>query len=162
MARVFIALGGNLGDVRATFDHAVEMLAADGSVRIVKRSSDYETPPWGVTDQPAFVNACIEVETALTPHALLRHTQAIEKALGRDRKNDTRWGPRPIDLDMLAYDDVSLDDADLKLPHPYLFERAFVLVPLAEIAPDAVIGGLKVADAAAKIDRSGVVQLAAR
>src|SRR6185312_11616529 len=124
MARVFIALGGNLGDVRATFGRALEMLCADGAVRLVKRSSDYETPPWGVTDQPPFVNACIEVETALEPHDLLRRTQAVEKVLGRDRKNDTRWGPRPIDLDLLAYGDLALDDADLKLPHPYLFERA--------------------------------------
>ena len=162
MADVLIALGGNVGDVRAMFQHAVAMLCEDGDIRLVKRSADYRTPPWGVIDQPAFSNAAIAVETSLSPHALLERTQATEKALGRDRKNDVRWGPRAIDIDILAYGDVIVDEPDLKLPHPHLFERAFVLVPLAEIVPDRVIAGITVRDALAKLDTSGISLLPPR
>ena len=162
MADAFIALGGNLGDVRTTFDRAIALLCAGGAVRLTARSSDFRTPPWGITDQPAFINAVIAVSTTLTPHALLSRAQECERALGRDRNREQRWGPRPIDLDLLAYDNVVLNDATLTLPHPRLFERAFVLVPLAEIAPDRVIGGIRVGDAAAGIDTSGVEKLAAR
>jgi 2-amino-4-hydroxy-6-hydroxymethyldihydropteridine diphosphokinase len=162
MADVIIALGGNVGDVRAVFQLAIGKLCEDGDVWMIRRSSDYRTPPWGVTDQPAFANACINVETHLSPHALLERTQAVEKALGRDRTNDTRWGPRPIDLDIIAYGDVNVDEPDLKLPHPHLFERAFVLVPLAEIAPDRVIASIKVRDALAKLDTSGITLLPPR
>ena len=108
--------------------------------------------PGASTDQPPFVNLCIAVETSLTPHALLARAQAVERALGRDRANERRWGPRPVDIDLLAYDDVVLDEPDLTLPHPRLFERAFVLVPLAEIAPDRMIAGIKVRDALARVD----------
>ena len=144
------------------FQLAIGMLCEDGDVWMIRRSSDYQTPPWGVTDQPAFANACIHVETYLSPHALLERTQAVEKALGRDRTNDVRWGPRPIDLDIIAYGDVTVDEPDLKLPHPHLFERAFVLVPLAEIAPDWTISGIKVRDALAKLDTSGISLLPPR
>ena len=99
---------------------------------------------------------CLAVETALSPRALLERMQAVEKALGRDRSNEVRWGPRPIDIDLLAYDDVVLDEPELTLPHPRMFERAFVLVPLAEIAPDRVIGGTRVRDALANLDTSGI------
>src|ERR1700686_4867656 len=121
----FIALGGNLGDVRSTFDRAIAMLGDGGAVRLTARSSDYRTPPWGVADQPAFVNAVIAAATSLAPHALLARAQACERALGRDREREARWGPRPIDLDVLAYDDLVIDDATLTLPHPRLLERAF-------------------------------------
>ncbi len=161
MADVIIALGGNLGDVRGNFDRAVELLCDDDTT-LVKRSSDYRTPPWGIIDQPAFSNACIEIKTSLSPHALLERAQATEKALGRDRTNDLRWGPRAIDIDIIAYDDITIDEQDLKLPHPLLFERAFVLVPLAEIAPDRVIAGVKVSDALAKLDTSGISLLPPR
>jgi 2-amino-4-hydroxy-6-hydroxymethyldihydropteridine diphosphokinase len=162
MADVLIALGGNVGNVRATFDSAVDLLCGDSDVRLIKRSSDYLTPPWGKTDQPAFSNACIEVETSLSPHALLERGQAVEKALGRDRTKDVHWGPRTIDIDLLAYDDIKVDDPDLKLPHPYVLERAFVLVPLAEIVPDRMITGVKVRDALAKLDASGISLLPPR
>jgi 2-amino-4-hydroxy-6-hydroxymethyldihydropteridine diphosphokinase len=99
------------------------------------------------------------VETALSPRALLERTRGIEQQLGRDRANETRWGPRPIDIDILAFGDVEMQDPDLQLPHPRMFERAFVLVPLAEIAGDRVIGGIKVADALARIDAKGVEKL---
>lgn len=162
MAEAFIALGGNVGDVRATFDRAIARLGEDGAVQLTARSSDYRTPPWGVTDQPAFINAVVAVSTPLSPHALLARMQACEAALGRDRTRESRWGPRPIDLDLLAYDDVTLHDPDLTLPHPRLFERAFVLVPLAEIAADRLIAGIRVRDALARVDAGGIEKLPAR
>ena len=162
MAEALIALGGNIGDVRATFDRAIAMLCDGADVRLVARSSDYRTPPWGVAEQPAFVNSAIAVATALSPHQLLARAQACERALGRDRGRERRWGPRPIDLDLLAYDDVEVRDAELTLPHPHLFERAFVLVPLAEIAPDRAIAGIRVRDALARVDPSGIEKLPAK
>ena len=162
MAEAFIALGGNVGDVRATFDAAIAMLCDGPDVRLLARSSDYRTPPWGVTNQPPFINAVIAVSTTLAPHALLTRTQACERAFGRDRAHEQRWGPRTIDLDILAYDDLVLNDATLTLPHPHLFERAFVLVPLAEIAPDRVIAGVSVREALARVDTNGIEKLARR
>jgi 2-amino-4-hydroxy-6-hydroxymethyldihydropteridine diphosphokinase len=162
MAEAFIALGGNVGDVRATFDAAIAMLCEGAAVTLKARSSDYRTPPWGVTDQPPFINAVIAVSTALSPHALLARAQNCERALGRDREHERRWGQRPVDLDLLAYDNVALNDATLTLPHPHLFERAFVLVPLAEIAPDRVIAGIRVRDALARVDTAGIEKLPAR
>jgi len=162
MAEALLALGGNVGDVRATLDRAIAALCDGEQVRLLARSSDYRTPPWGVTDQPPFVNLCIAVATTLTPHALLARAQAVERALGRDRARERRWGPRPLDIDLIAYDDLAVDDNDLTLPHPRLFERAFVLVPLAEIAADRVIAGVKVRDALARVDAAGVVKLPPR
>jgi 2-amino-4-hydroxy-6-hydroxymethyldihydropteridine diphosphokinase len=162
MAEAFIALGGNVGDVRATFAQAIAMLCDNATVRLTARSSDYRTPPWGMTDQPPFTNAVIAVSTALEPHPLLRRAQDCERALGRLRTQEQRWGPRTIDLDLLAYDDLVLNDATLTLPHPHLFDRAFVLVPLAEIAPDRVIAGVRVGDALARVDRAGIEKLALR
>lgn len=159
MAEAFLALGGNMGDVRATLDRAVAMLCNDTAVTLTARSSNYRTPPWGVTDQPAFLNAVISVTTTLSPHALLDRALDCERALGRDRSNERRWGPRPIDIDILAYDDIAMHEPDLTLPHPRLFERGFVLVPLAEIAPDRWIGGVRVRDALARVDTSGVERL---
>ena len=162
MAEALLALGGNVGDVRTALDRAEAMLCAQGDVRVLARSSDYRTPPWGVTDQPPFVNRCLAVETALTPLALLDRAQAVERALGRDRGREQRWGPRTVDVDLLAYDDVVLDEPRLTLPHPRMFERAFVLVPLAEIAPDWIIAGIRVKDALAKVDPTGIEKLAPR
>jgi 2-amino-4-hydroxy-6-hydroxymethyldihydropteridine diphosphokinase len=162
LAEAFIALGGNVGDVRATFDQAVSLLCDDSEVRLVARSSDYRTPPWGVTDQPPFTNAVIAVSTTLAPHTLLTRAQACERALGRDRTKEQHWGARTIDLDILAYDDLVLDDATLTLPHRHLFERAFVLVPLAEIAPDRVIAGIRVNDAVKRVDAAGIERLPGR
>jgi 2-amino-4-hydroxy-6-hydroxymethyldihydropteridine diphosphokinase len=162
VVEAFIALGGNVGDVRSMFDRAVAMLCDDGAVRLVARSSDYRTPPWGVTDQAPFINAAIAVTTALPPHDLLARTEECERALGRNRARERRWGPRSIDLDLLAYDDLVLIDRDLILPHPHLFERAFALVPLAEIAPERVIAGVRVREALARLDASGIAKLAPR
>jgi len=162
VAEALVALGGNLGNVRDTIDRAVAVFCEGQRVRLLARSSDYRTNPWGVEDQPPFVNACIAVETRLSPRALLAHAQAVERALGRERSKERRWGPRRIDIDLIAYDDVALEDPDLTLPHPQLFTRAFVLVPLTEIAPERLIAGRRVRDALAQLDTSGVEKLAAR
>jgi 2-amino-4-hydroxy-6-hydroxymethyldihydropteridine diphosphokinase len=162
MAEALIALGGNIGDVRATLDRAVALLCDGETVKLLARSADYRTPPWGVADQPPFINLCVKVETALWPQALLARAQEIERAFGRDHQSEQRWGPRPVDIDLLNYDDLSLDTPELKLPHPYLMRRAFVLVPLAEIASDQVIGGVRVADALKTVDRGGIVRLPPR
>jgi 2-amino-4-hydroxy-6-hydroxymethyldihydropteridine diphosphokinase len=162
MAEALLALGGNVGDVRATFDRAVAMLCEGGEVRLEVRSADYRTPPWGVTDQPAFVNCCLRIDTSLTPRALLTRTQSIETALGRNRPAERRWGPRTIDIDLIAYEDVRCAGPDLTLPHPRALDRAFVLVPLAEIAPDWVIDGVTIAAALARLDPGGIEKLPAR
>ncbi len=159
MAEALLALGGNVGDVRTTLGQAIAMLCDGREIRLIARSSDYRTLPWGVSDQPPFVNLCIAVETTLAPMALLARTQAVERAFGRDRAQERRWGPRALDIDILAYDDLALDSGSLTLPHPRLFERAFVLVPLAEIAPDRVIAGQRVGDALARIDMAGIEKL---
>jgi len=162
MSRVYLALGGNVGDSRAVLDRAIALLCGSQDIQLVARSSDYETPPWGVTDQSAFVNLCIAIDTTLSPHALLARAHEVERALGRDRTRERRWGPRSADIDLIAYDEVTLHDSDLILPHPRLFERAFVLVPLAEIAPDLRIAGERVADAADAIDKTGMMRLPPR
>jgi 2-amino-4-hydroxy-6-hydroxymethyldihydropteridine diphosphokinase len=162
MAEAFIALGGNVGDVRSTFERAIVFLCDGADVRLTARSSDYSTPPWGVIQQPPFVNAVIAVATMLPPHVLLARAQQCERTLGRDRAAEPRWGPRTIDLDLLACDDLVLAGPELTLPHPLLFKRAFVLVPLAEIAPNRVIGGLRVRGALDRIDTSGIEKLPPR
>jgi 2-amino-4-hydroxy-6-hydroxymethyldihydropteridine diphosphokinase len=102
------------------------------------------------------------VETTLSPRKLLARAHEVERALGRDRAHEQRWGPRTVDIDLIAHDDVTLNEPDLVLPHPRLFERAFVLAPLAEIAPDLVISGRRIGDAAAKADKNGIVRLPPR
>jgi 2-amino-4-hydroxy-6-hydroxymethyldihydropteridine diphosphokinase len=158
-AEALIALGGNIGDVRTTFDRAIACLCRDNAVRLTARSSDYRTPPWGMTDQPAFINAAIAVATSLTPHDLLARALECERKLGLDRARKQHWGPRIIDIDILAYDDVALAEPGLVLPHPHLWERAFVLVPLAEIAPDRLIAGRRVATALAQLPTPGILRL---
>jgi len=161
-AEAFIALGGNVGDVQTTFDRAIAMLCDGEAVRLKARSSDYRTPPWGLTDQPDYINAVIAVTTSLGPYELLARAQECERALGRDRTREQRWGPRAIDLDLLAYDNVAVDDRELILPHPHLFERGFVLVPLAEIASDREIDGIVVSEALGRVDKSGIEKLPPR
>jgi 2-amino-4-hydroxy-6-hydroxymethyldihydropteridine diphosphokinase len=159
MAEALLALGGNVGDVRATLDRAVAMLCDGRKVHLVARSSDYRTPPWGVTNQPAFINLGLVVETAFSPRALLARALEVEAALGRNRAEERRWGPRTVDIDLIAYDGVGIDEPDLTLPHPRALERAFVLAPLAEIAPDRKIAGITIADALARLDGGGIERL---
>ncbi len=108
MASAIIALGGNVGDVRATFEVAILDICALARATLMARSSDYKTPPWGDEQQPPFINACIEIETTLAPDALLATLQAVERKFGRDRASERRWGPRTLDLDLIAYDDLAL------------------------------------------------------
>ena len=159
MTPAWLALGGNIGDSRAMLNRAIALLCDGTETQLIARSSDYETPPWGVTDQPPFVNLCIAVATILPPTALLARAHEVERALGRDRAQERRWGPRTVDIDLIAYDNVSLDGPDLVLPHPRLFDRAFVLVPLAEIAPDLRISDRRIADAAAALDTAAIKRL---
>jgi 2-amino-4-hydroxy-6-hydroxymethyldihydropteridine diphosphokinase len=159
MTEALLALGGNVGNSRAILDRAVKLLCDGTEVRLKARSSDYRTPPWGLKYQPPFVNLCIVVDTSLEPRALLERVQAVELQLGRDRAHEKRWGPRTADIDIVAYDDVTLELPNLTLPHPHLFERAFVLVPLAEIAPDRIIAGRRVADAVKAVDTNGIERL---
>jgi 2-amino-4-hydroxy-6-hydroxymethyldihydropteridine diphosphokinase len=162
MAEALLGLGGNVGDVRTTLDRAVAALCDGREVRLVARSADYRTPPWGVTDQPAFVNLALVVATTLSPRALLERALRVEAMFGRDRAREQRWGPRTLDIDIIAYDDIEIDEPGLTLPHPRLFERAFVLAPLAEIAPDRTIKGITIADALARLGASGVEKLPPR
>lgn len=162
MAEALIALGGNLGDVRSTFARAEAMICGKAQAGVLARSADYRTPPWGDTDQPAFVNACLAIDTPLDPFALLHTLKTIETRLGRKRDGARRYGPRTLDLDLLAYDDAVIDRDGLTLPHPRLFERAFVLVPLAEIAPDRVIAGRTVRAALATVSAAGIERLPPR
>src|ERR1700674_1492419 len=159
MANALIALGGNVGDVRATFQRAIANICGMTQAALLARSSDYATPPWGEAQQARFINHCIEIDTSLDPHALLFTLHKIENKFGRDRASERRWGPRTLDLDLIAYDDVSMQKPELTLPHPRLFERAFVLVPLAEIAPDRVIAGRSIASALAQLSTLGIQRL---
>ena len=159
MADVLIALGGNVGDVRATFPKAIANICGMTQGVLKARSSDYSTPPWGDEQQAPFINACIEIETGLDPHALLFTLHKIESKFGRDRARERRWGPRTLDLDLIAYDDIAMQQPELTLPHPRVFERAFVLVPLAEIAPDRIIAGRSVASALAQLSTEGILRL---
>ena len=155
--RAWIGLGGNVGDVGAAFDSALTMLTAVPGLRVVHASRRYRTPAWGNTAQPDFINAVAELATSLAPLELLAALQMTERAHGRDRAIETRWGPRTLDLDLLAVEGVVLDDVALTLPHPRIAERAFVLVPWAEIAADLDVPGLgRVADLAGLLDRSGI------
>jgi 2-amino-4-hydroxy-6-hydroxymethyldihydropteridine diphosphokinase len=160
MAEVLVGLGGNLGEVRTTLDRAVAAFCDGTEVRLLAQSSDYQTPPWGVVDQPPFVNRCIAVATSLAPRALLDRALDVERMFGRDRSREQRWGPRPLDIDLLAYGDIAIAEPGLTLPHPRLLERAFVLVPLAEIVPDRVIAGVRVREALARLDTRGIERLA--
>lgn len=138
--RVFVGLGSNLDDPRGQVLRALRELAAIERTRLVRHSSLYRSDPWGLADQPAYVNAVAELATALDARALLSRLLAIERGHGR-RRDGVRWGPRTLDLDLLAYGDARIDEPELVVPHPRARERAFVLVPLAEIAPTLVMAG---------------------
>lgn len=158
--RCFVGLGANLGDAAAAVGAAIAALARIPDTRLVRASRLYRTPAWGVIDQPDFINAVALVDTAREPLALLDDLLAIERDAGRDRSATARWGPRALDLDLLLYGDRTLDAPGLRVPHPHLHERAFVLVPLLEIAPDACIPGLGPArDRVTAMETAGVQAL---
>jgi 2-amino-4-hydroxy-6-hydroxymethyldihydropteridine diphosphokinase len=129
---IYLSLGSNLGDRLVNLRTAISALPP--KVQPISQSSVYETDPWGYPDQPTFLNLVIKADTALDPYSVLTHIKAIELSMGR--KETFRFGPRLIDMDILFFDDIILDSPQLTIPHPRLAERAFVLVPMAEIAPD--------------------------
>lgn len=133
MSIVYIGIGSNLGNRQENCLRAIELLKKKGIV-VKKRSSIYETEPWGVKDQPPFLNMAIEIETELEPAELLIVLKDIEREVGRERS--FKWGPRIIDLDILLFEDIILNEDNLKIPHPLMHERDFVLRPLCEIAPE--------------------------
>ena len=141
--RAYVGLGGNVGSAEDTLRAAIRAFDALPSTRLVSASRLYRTPAWGRVEQPDFVNAVAAIDTTLAPRALLDALLGIERAHGRERNADAeRWGPRTLDLDLLLYGDAEIDEPGLHVPHPHLHERAFVLVPLCEIAPEAVIPGI--------------------
>ncbi len=137
---------------------ALQRLDADLGVSVEAVSTVYRTPPWGKTDQPDFLNAAAELRTGLTPRALLDLCLGAERELKRVRAE--RWGPRLIDIDILLFGAQEIHESGLDIPHPRLTERAFVLVPLAEIAPELVLGGRQIADWIADIDAAGIERMA--
>jgi 2-amino-4-hydroxy-6-hydroxymethyldihydropteridine diphosphokinase len=149
MTELGLGLGSNIGDAPANIREALRLLRASGAIEIIKVSSIYKTAPWGYKDQAPFANACALARTELDPKRLLAAVKTLEAEMGRTKA--VRWGPRLIDIDILFYGAESLVSDDLVLPHKELFNRAFVLVPLAEIAPGLVLGGRPVAEAAAAI-----------
>jgi 2-amino-4-hydroxy-6-hydroxymethyldihydropteridine diphosphokinase len=154
MTLAYVALGSNLGDPRQQLLDAMDALANLPDTRLLQRSRLYRTPPWGVLEQPPFINAAVELDTALSPHALLDALLAIEQRAGRVRAE--RNGPRTLDLDLLHVDGVQLDDPQLTLPHPRIAERVFVLLPLHDIAPTLrLTGQATVAELLARLDLAG-------
>ncbi|MDH4069811.1 MAG: 2-amino-4-hydroxy-6-hydroxymethyldihydropteridine diphosphokinase [Ignavibacteria bacterium] len=143
---VFLGLGSNLGERQVALQNAAKAIGRIPDVKIVWGSPVYETEPYGNSDQPAFLNAALQVETILDPAGLFQELQQIEKEVGR--KEGERWGPREIDIDILVYDGLVFDEANLRVPHPDIERRKFVLVPLNDIAPDLVhpVSGLTVSE----------------
>lgn len=152
-----LGLGGNLGDPQVAMASLLQALDAHEACAVTAVSGLYRTPPWGVTDQPDFLNCCAAVSTSLAPRELLALCLSLERDLKRVR--DRRWGPRTIDADILLYGDQTIDEEGLTIPHPRMAERAFVLVPLAEIAPDAVLDGHAIAERAEDIGKDGMMRL---
>ncbi|ALV26951.1 2-amino-4-hydroxy-6-hydroxymethyldihydropteridine diphosphokinase [Pannonibacter phragmitetus] len=137
--RAALGLGSNMGDPKANLAAAIARLDASEGISVLAVSSAYRTPPWGPIPQDDYRNICLVIETVLSPRDLLGRCLEIERELGRVR--DVRWGPRIIDIDVLIYGGEQVEEEHLSIPHPRMGERAFVLVPLAEIWPDAPIGG---------------------
>jgi len=154
MQTIYLGLGSNLGDRAANLRAALKALAPH--ITVVAESAMYETPPWGVKDQPGFLNMTVRGETELTPAALHEHIKQTERDLGRTPTY--RWGPRLIDIDILLYEDLIVDTPDLVIPHPHMHRRPFVLVPLESIAPEVVhpVLGLSIRQLLAHADTAGV------
>lgn len=152
---VFVALGSNIDEPRRQVLQAFSELARLPGTRVLRRSSLYRTPPWGEPDQPDFINAVVELETSLEPLELLDALLEIERAAGRVRVK--RWGPRVLDLDLLLFGTQHIEVPRLHLPHPRLHERAFVMLPLAEIAPDLRVEPYgSAAEIASTLDSQGI------
>jgi 2-amino-4-hydroxy-6-hydroxymethyldihydropteridine diphosphokinase len=162
MAEALIALGGNVGNVRDTLDRAIAAFCDGAAVRLLARSSDYRTPPIGVSEQPPFINCAIVAATELPPPALLARAQSVEVEFGRNRSQERHWGPRTLDIDLIAYDGLVMNTSELTLPHPRALERAFVLLPLADLVPERRISGVRIKNALARVDQTGIEKLPPR
>lgn len=153
-----LGLGANVGDPLAQLRAAIGALRGHPGMSLEAVSDLYETPPWGMTDQPAFLNAAARISTRLRPRELLAAILTIEAKLGRDRRE--KWGPRLIDIDILLYGEAPVNEPDLAIPHPHLHERAFALLPLLDVAPDARIAGRPAASLLEALDVGGIVRVA--
>jgi 2-amino-4-hydroxy-6-hydroxymethyldihydropteridine diphosphokinase len=153
----FLSLGGNLGDPAKSMGAALRMLDADPQTVVVAVSSLYRTPPWGKLDQPDFLNAAAEISTGLSPRELLDLCLEAERKLKRVREE--RWGPRLIDIDILVFGGRRIHESGLDIPHPRMLERAFVLTPLAEIAPDLSVDDRSMEARVAASDTTGIERL---
>ncbi|MFH0882086.1 MAG: 2-amino-4-hydroxy-6-hydroxymethyldihydropteridine diphosphokinase [bacterium] len=136
----YLALGGNVGDVRESFDYARKRLA-EATGRPVRASRLYRTAPWGESDQPDFLNMVVEIQWNQSPRDLLDLALSIEHECGRNRSREKRWGPRTLDIDLLVFGSAMIADTDLSIPHPRMKERTFVLAPLSDLAPDLIPPG---------------------
>ena len=154
----YLCLGSNLGDRAGTMAKAVGLIARTG-LKIVARSSLYETPPWGPVPQGPYLNMVVAVETELSARELLNMLLGVEHAFGRDRTREVRFGPRTIDIDILLFGEEAIAEPDLEIPHPRMMQRAFALIPLAELAPELVVQGVAIRDALETLDRSGIVKV---
>lgn len=155
--RAWLGLGGNIGEPVAAMAASIRALDAHEEIAVAAVSSLYRTPPWGLADQPDFFNAVIGVDTQLSPRALLEFCLETERTLKRVRAE--RWGPRLIDIDLLLFADQAIDEDGLKVPHPRMAQRAFVLAPLAEIAPQLDLDGQTISQRLSAMDRAGIERL---
>ena len=150
-----IGIGSNVGDKAANIVRAIEILCSDGAVRLVAASRLYRSAPWGILDQDWFVNGAAAVATDVAPHELLRRCLAVEDAMGRVRS--VKWGPRLVDVDVLTYRGQTIDTPDLKIPHPFIEQRSFVVLPMMDLAPDEVVRGRRVRELLAALPADGTV-----
>jgi 2-amino-4-hydroxy-6-hydroxymethyldihydropteridine diphosphokinase len=153
-----LGLGGNIGNTRKEMSSALVQLAHHPGISVTAVSALYLTPPWGKTDQPPFLNAAARIETTLSPRALLNAILDVERDLGRERL--ARWGPRTIDIDILLYGSVDIDEPWLHIPHPRLIERAFALIPLLDVMPDAVVEGRGAKEWLSRVGSDGIAKVA--
>ncbi len=154
MCKAYLSLGSNIGDRQKNLNDAIKILRQRDQINVCAVSSFYETDPWGYEDQEAFLNIVVEVQTTLNPHELLKACQFVESELKRERL--IHWGPRTIDVDILTYDDYTSQSAELTVPHPRMTERGFVLVPLAELAPDLRVNNRSVSEWLDEVDQTGI------
>lgn len=158
MKEAYIALGSNLEDPIAQIEQAILNLSQIPKTVLRMKSSLYRTPPWGITDQPEFVNAVVKIETGCSPYTLLENLQIIEK--NQKKKKTEKWGPRTIDCDLILYGNEIIESALLTVPHPRMFTRGFVMVPLAEISPTLIFPrGESITDLLVQCDCAGIEKL---
>ncbi len=154
MHKSYLSLGSNIGDREKHLNMAVDILSKSEGIDVVSVSAFYETDPWGYEDQDAFLNIAVEVNTTLSPEKLLKQCQFVELELKRVRL--VHWGPRTIDVDILTYGDYTSQSAELTVPHPRMTERGFVLVPLAELAPELIVNNRTVSEWLSEADQTGI------